>query len=274
MCGEHPQRAAWMPDLPRWSPPPAVALLDAPVTMRGRSLDAGVRSPEAPMRWYQSVGSIVVLMMTASVAVASAAVGPEASGALLEPSPVPSTCIVVQTDPPCPTDTIYLTGQVVGEYQLADWPMVQTQNAARATMDITLTVEPQRVTVAGAGSVDGAYTGNCQFSDSGSGPISWDSNDPSLQDSVVYAAVLVADPRLVVRPLSTIVLSVSAHGTGRGGTCGHAFGYVEDASLSIDVPGCMVEVSKVDQVWHGECQEGKPGKSWVIDLTETAPSPG
>jgi hypothetical protein len=83
----------------------------------------------------------------------------------------------------------------------------------------------------------------------------------------------MTDPRLVVRPLSTIVLSVSAHSPDSGGTCGHAFGYVEDASLSIEVPACAVEVTKVDQVWHGECQEDTAGLSWVIDLTETVPSP-
>jgi hypothetical protein len=142
------------------------------------------------MRWYRSVGSIVVVMMAASVAAASAAVGPEASGALLDPSPKPSPCIVVQTDPPCPTDPIYLTGQVVGEYQSADWPKAQTQSAAHANMGITLTVEPLRVAIAGFGSIDGAYTGNCLFSDSGSDPISWDSNDPTLRDSVVSAQVI------------------------------------------------------------------------------------
>ena len=226
------------------------------------------------MRWYQSVGSIAVVVVAANVAVASAADSPEASGAPLDPRPAPSSCIVVQTDPPCPTDPIYLTGRMVGEYQSADWPKVQTQSAAHAMMGITLTVEPQRVTIAGTGSVDGAYTGNCLFSDSGSGFISWDSNDPGLRDSVASAQVLMADPRLVVRPLRTIVLSVGAHGMARGGSCGHAFGYVEEASLSIDVPSCIVEVSKVEQAWHGECVAGTPGLSWVIDLTETTPSPG
>ena len=227
------------------------------------------------MRWSRSVASILVVVLTSGVAVASvSAASPAPSSAMLEPSPAPSTCVVVQTDPPCPTDTIYLTGQVVGAYESVDWPKVQTQGSARAQMGITLTVEPLRVAIAGTGTVEGAYTGNCRFADSASDPISWDSNDPTTGDRSVYAQVLMADPRLVVRPLSTIVLTVAAHGPGSGGTCGHAFGYVEDASLSIEVPACVVEVTKVEQGWHGECQEDTARLSWVIDLAETVPSPG
>ena len=125
------------------------------------------------MRWSRSVASIVVVVLTSGVAVASvAAASPEPSSAMLEPSPAPSTCVVVQTDPPCPTDTIYLTGQVVGAYDSVDWPKVQTQGSARAQMGITLTVEPLRVAIAGTGTVEGAYTGNCRFADSASDPIS------------------------------------------------------------------------------------------------------
>jgi hypothetical protein len=116
------------------------------------------------MRWSRSVASIAAVVLASGVAVASvAAASPEPSSAMPEPSPAPSTCIVIQTDSPCPTDTIYLTGQVVGVYESVDWPKVQTQGSARAQMGITPTVEPLRVAIAGTGTVEGAYTGNCRL---------------------------------------------------------------------------------------------------------------
>ena len=109
---------------------------------------------------------------------------------------------------------------------------------------------------------------------------------PDFSDMVASVQVDSNDPRFRQRPIPGLYLLPFARTAGEGGTCGHAFGYVEDPSppLRVAVSSCFLEVFNDDGSWHGECREESPDigyysggpqweTHWTANLEQVSPEP-
>jgi len=107
----------------------------------------------------------------------------------------------------------------------------------------------------------GETTLDCEYADSGTGEVHWDSNtsQPFAADGDAWARVslLMADPRYVIPDLTGFTLNASAGIRRWGGTCGHTNGPLFDASpqISVSFPVCgMIDVLRIDErTWQGTC---------------------
>ena len=151
-------------------------------------------------------------------------------------------------------------------------------------MDLTFVLEEHRGRATGTADISGAYTGDCEFSDSTSIPMKWDSEpDPDWtyapqegRPAFAGVEVYMSDPRYTERPMTGMYLSVGAGGGAEGGTCGHLTGYVDDAfpPMRVDIIGCsFFEVLNANGAWHGSCEEQDPSgggisRSWTADLAQ------
>jgi hypothetical protein len=74
------------------------------------------------------------------------------------PTPAPS---------PIPGSTV-LQGTITGSHEATNGQYLKTQQTFRTSMDLTLSLAPDRAHFWGTGEFSGEYTGDCQFSDGGS----------------------------------------------------------------------------------------------------------
>jgi hypothetical protein len=168
-----------------------------------------------------------------------------------------------------------LRGTITGSHEAGNGQYSKTQQAFRTSMDLTLSLAPDRAHIWGTGEFFGEFTGDCQFSDGAALTIDTDPLDSAMPvegEPVVSIGLLPSD--LAQVPLSLLHLYVGVAGADYGGSCNHVFGGpLEDAypALRVTLGACTgLEVSKDGGSWHGECsaEEGTPGHDtdyWVRD---------
>jgi hypothetical protein len=190
------------------------------------------------------------------------------AGGVVAQSPAPSS--FGDLDP----DAIVLTGRIVGSNAGLWEELPPTDHATQVTMDVTMTLEPDRAFIEGTAMVSGSYSGDCQFAHEEAVAILSDSNDPTLRPPIdptstrpafATVGVYTTDPRFPERPLEGFYLSAGA-GTGTsGGICGYLTGRTYpitdvDFALTIDVIGCsFFEVLAAGDGYAGTCSETDAG---------------
>ena len=213
-------------------------------------------------------GRIVSAMVAAVVAVSV--------GSAVAQSPAPSS--FDDLDP----DAIVLLGRIVGSNTGVWAELPPTDLATQVTMDVRMTLTPDRAVIEGTAMVSGSYTGDCQFAHEESVAILSDSNDPSLRPPTDPAAarpafasvgVYTTDPRFAERPLEGFYLSAAAATSESGGTCGYLTGGtypIEDVggALSIEVMSCSEwNIIGGWDGYTGSCTDTTSGDRVTIDWT-------
>jgi hypothetical protein len=216
--------------------------------------------------WRSTIGVAAVLAATLSLVAAP-------SGAQ---SPPPPACADEEDDeeqdPRCDPEAVILRGTITGTNSYQREGPLTDNYLGQAEMAVTLVLAPHRATSSGTAVISGQYSGDCQFSDTESLPIKWDSKpDPDWtfrqaegRPGFALVEVFMSDPRYAERPLMGFYLSVGAGTGGEGGICGYETGKTYpvtdvDFPMRVDLRGCMYfEVLNTGGGWHGECREGEP----------------
>lgn len=164
----------------------------------------------------------------------------------------------------------------------------RTIGQLEVTMEVTITIKPDDWTSSGTATVTGEYTGDCEYSDSDSGPMTemgmhiFDPADPT--DMIAWVTVDSYDPRFQQRPLTGLYIGAFGRTARTGGTCGHVLGPVDDAvpALSVTLGSCnFFEILNNSGTWHGECTQqsdqlnslGQPYNEthWTANLEQISP---
>jgi hypothetical protein len=202
-----------------------------------------------------------------------------AQGSVPGSPPAPSA---MPTPSPLPGSTV-LRGTITGSHEAGNGQYSKTQQMFRTSMDLTLSLAPDRAHIWGTGEFFGEFTGDCQFSDGGALTIDvdpFDSAMPTEGEPTVSIGLLPSE--LAQVPLAVLHLYVGVAGAEYGGSCNHVFGGpLEDAfpAARVTLAACTgIEIVREAGSWRGACstQEGTPGddldywfrESWTADFVQ------
>ena len=184
-----------------------------------------------------------------------------AGGSALAQSPAPSPSVAPTPVLSLAPGELGLRGTVIGHFDDGVTEAWDARDEVDMSMDLFLVLSPSQGRAEGTFQISGETTLDCEYADSGTGEVHWDSNtsQPFAADGDAWARVslLMADPRYVIPDLTGFTLNASAGIRRWGGTCGHTNGPLFDASpqISVSFPVCgMIDVVRVDEdTWEGTC---------------------